>query len=499
MALNELIAQGAQFAPAPDPFKQYAVMQQLQQGQQQNALNQLKMQEAQRAFEEQNQMRALYKGVTDMQDPSLAGRVAGINPAAGWAVTKAQQDAMKVKADALKTGADAVGTALKNSRTALDGITTPEQYMQWHLANHSDPVLGSWLKERGSTPEQSLKRIQQAIQEGRFPQLLNESKIGAEKALENHFVNRDNGQTIDTLQMPKYGAGPATVVQGSVATKVADPNTVATNASRERIAAKRLEQETASGNYTPETIDFLAQTLVTTGQLPPMGMGKAAAAARSMVFNRAQQIATGATPAPAGSPAGTPAGAPVIPMPDAVKNIATNKQDIAGQAATVKDFSSGLSSRRVTALNTALNHLGTMEALSKDLANTDVRVFNAAANTLAKQLGVAAPTSFDAARALVANEVIKAVIANGGSMAERKEAAETFARANSPEQLQGVANTYKELLAGQLTSLAQQYETGSGRKDFNKKLSPTAAKLMPAAPAAPAAAPSGWGKAEVVK
>jgi len=224
MALNELIAQGAQFAPAPDPFKQYAVMQQLQQGQQQNALNQLKMQEAQRAFEEQNQMRALYKGVTDMQDPSLAGRVAGINPAAGWAVTKAQQDAMKVKADALKTGADAVGTALKNSRTALDGITTPEQYMQWHLANHSDPVLGSWLKERGSTPEQSLKRIQQAIQEGRFPQLLNESKIGAEKALENHFVNRDNGQTIDTLQMPKYGGGPAVVVQGSAATKVADPN-----------------------------------------------------------------------------------------------------------------------------------------------------------------------------------------------------------------------------------------------------------------------------------
>jgi hypothetical protein len=276
--------------------------------------------------------------------------------------------------------------------------------------------------------------------------------------------------------------------------KMQTPDSIASNATQQRgqnlvdaRARDRLAQETASGHYTPETVDFLAQTYITTGQLPPMGMGKAAAEARAKVLDRAQQLATGKV-SPDAVPTATPS--------EAASNIAQNKQNIAGQTATVKDFSSGLSSRRVTALNTALNHLGTMESLSKDLANTDVRVFNAAANTLAKQLGVAAPTSFDAARALVANEVIKAVVANGGSMAERKEAAETFARASSPEQLAGVTKTYKELLAGQLTSLAQQYETGTGRKDFNAKLSPTAAKLVSPAPATPT---NGWGKVEVVK
>jgi len=34
------------------------------------------------------------------------------------------------------------------------------------------------------------------------------------------------------------------------------------------------------------------------------------------------------------------------------------------------------------------------------------------------------------------------------------------------------------LLGGQLTSLEQQYETGTGRKDFDKKLSPATRELL---------------------
>ena len=172
-----------------------------------------------------------------MQDPTLAGRVAGVNPAAGWAVTKAQQDFAKGRADASKTSADAVGTALKNSRMMLDGITTPEQYMQWHLGNHSDPVLGDWLKQRGVTAEQSLAKIQQAIREGKFPELLRESKLGSEKALENHFAQYDTGAQIGQTVTPKYGSGPATVVPGSVQTKQMTPGTAESN----RIAQGNLE------------------------------------------------------------------------------------------------------------------------------------------------------------------------------------------------------------------------------------------------------------------
>ena len=140
------------------------------------------------------------------------------------------------------------------------------------------------------------------------------------------------------------------------------------------------------------------------------------------------------------------------------------------------------------------NHLETMDKLADQLANTDVRIFNKAANALGKELGATAPTNFDAAKQLVASEVIKAVVQNGGGVTERQEAAEQFARANSPKQLKDVINTYRELLGGQLQSLKQQYETGTNRKDFNQKLLPNTRKLLETnAPGAAAPAPAAAG------
>ena len=231
MALNDLIAQGAQFAQAPDPFRQYAVMQQLEQGQQTNALNRMKMQEAQRGLQEQNQLRALYQGGMDMSSPEAVRRVAAISPAAAQALGTWQTKQAGDRATAQRSGADAVGTALKNSRMMLDGISTPEQYMQWHLGNHSDPVLGDWLKQRGVTAEKALQQIQQAMQTpGGFEQLLLQSKIGSEKALESHFAQFDNGSQIGQTVTPKYGGGAATVVPGSVQTKQMTPGQAESNA-----------------------------------------------------------------------------------------------------------------------------------------------------------------------------------------------------------------------------------------------------------------------------
>ncbi len=59
--LNALIAQGAQFRQAPDPFVQYGQMQQLEQNQQTNALNQMKMQEMQRGIETTNALNRAYQ------------------------------------------------------------------------------------------------------------------------------------------------------------------------------------------------------------------------------------------------------------------------------------------------------------------------------------------------------------------------------------------------------------------------------------------------------
>ena len=221
---------------------------------------------------------------------------------------------------------------------------------------------------------------------------------------------------------------------------------------------QRLAQETATGALTPETLDMAANVYLKTGQMPPLGMGKAATALRQSVLNRAAQIgskgADGATVAPA----------------DIAGNIVTAKQDVGMQTKAVKDFSTGTQGKQVNAFNTAIDHLSTMDKLSDALQGGDTKAINAIANTVARQTGASAPTNFDAAKQVVSAEIIKAIVASGGGVREREEAANNFAAANSPAQLKGVINTYKQLLGGQLNSLGLQYENTTGRKDFDKKL-----------------------------
>lgn len=221
---------------------------------------------------------------------------------------------------------------------------------------------------------------------------------------------------------------------------------------------QRLAQETATGALTPATLDMAANVYLKTGQMPPLGMGKAATALRQSVLNRAAEIggqgADGATVAPA----------------DIAGNIVSNKQDVGMQTKAVKDFSTGVQGKQVNAFNTAIDHLSTMDKLTDALQGGDTKAVNAIANTIASQTGSPAPTNFNAAKQIVTSEVIKAVVASGGGVKEREEAERNFAAAGSPAQLKGVINTYKQLLGGQLNSLGLQYENTTGRKDFDKKL-----------------------------
>jgi hypothetical protein len=230
---------------------------------------------------------------------------------------------------------------------------------------------------------------------------------------------------------------------------------------------RRLQEEAdSSGGLSPQALDIAAQMVVQSGVMPPLGSGKNASAARLQVMNRVAEM-TG-TDAAAGA-----------------SSIIGNQQNTLAAKAALKDFTSGISSRRVVANNTAINHLETMDKLAADLNNRDTRIFNAAGNAFATATGQTAPTSFDAAKQLVAAEVIKAVVSNGGGVTERQEAAQNFSRANSPQQLREVINTYRELLGGQLQSLEGQYKAGTGRDDFRTKfLTTNTQKVLPAAPAA---------------
>lgn len=177
-------------------------------------------------------------------------------------------------------------------------------------------------------------------------------------------------------------------------------------------------------------------------------------------------------------------------------NVAQISQDVKAAESVVKAFASGVEGRKVTAFNTAIDHLDTLEQLGAALKNNDVRLFNELSNRLGAATGQAAPTSFAQASKIVGGEISKAIVPGVGTGKEREEAAHAFNTANSPEQLAGAIATSKKLMGGQLRSLEHQYQRGTKRTDFaDTMLTPGARKAYQSAGAtAPAATrPAGVG------
>lgn len=101
---------------------------------------------------------------------------------------------------------------------------------------------------------------------------------------------------------------------------------------------------------------------------------------------------------------------------------------------------------------------------------------------MSTQLGGAAPTNFNAAKQIVADEVVKAIIGGGGGVGDRDKAQSIITSASSPGQLAGAIKTVKTLMAGQLHGLRLQYKNSVGLDDFETHLSPGAARELEAIP-----------------
>lgn len=137
----------------------------------------------------------------------------------------------------------------------------------------------------------------------------------------------------------------------------------------------------------------------------------------------------------------------------------------------MKEWNTGKLGNTVRSLNVANDHLVTLSQYASALQNGDARALNSLSNVFKSQFGQTAPTNFEAAKRIVADEVVKAVIGAGGAVSDREEAQRVISAANSPEQLAGVIATYKQLMRGQLLGLQQQYATSTGRQDFLDRLS----------------------------
>lgn len=439
--------------------------QQMQQVTRQNQLGEMQLAAAQRDQDAETRLNQLYAAGEDRTSPEFIQKVYGISVPKGMAYEKALSERQKAMTENETARVNLIDSKLKQRQAVLEKyVRTPEDYINWHLGTHEDKELNAFLNSMGITADTSRAKINESLSTpGGFEKLLLESQLGLAKVAEINkpkFEQQNLGGKVRTLQIPAQG-GAATVVPGSEANISMTPyQTQSLEMDKKKLAQaqQRLAQETATGNLTPQTLDFAAQMYTQTGQMPPMGMGKSAANLRAQILTRAAEIKMGG-----GASAEEAAG-----------GVVANKMDVKSKTKAVTDFSTGVQGKQVNAFNTAIDHLDTMDKLSDALINGDIKAFNAVGNMVSKQTGAPAPTNFNAAKQIVTSEIIKAVVASGGGVTERQEAEANFAAANSPTQLKGLIGTYKKLLGGQLNSLNLQYENTTGRKDFDKKLTPAA-------------------------
>jgi hypothetical protein len=150
-----------------------------------------------------------------------------------------------------------------------------------------------------------------------------------------------------------------------------------------------------------------------------------------------------------------------------------NSQDYYAQKVLQTKMVSGDMGKATRSLNVAQTHLDALDKAAEDLSSSDVKAFNRGANLLSKEFGGTKIASFQVAKNIVADEVIKSIVGGQNSDADRQHMQQLFDEANSPEQLKSAIAEARTLIGGQLKGMRTQF-TASGKSDadFDKFLDP---------------------------
>lgn len=226
MPINPNIALSVRGIELQDPLAQYGKVATIQNQQQQNALARMEMAQAERDLAATNALNQAYKNAYNLKTGEVDfNALRGSLATGGYGsklpeVEKKYYESRESKSKALKGETELLDSKLKQSRQFLETIDPADPnaataYMEWHKANHADPVIGKALLDRGITVEQSMARIQQLMQTpGGLARLIAESKLGTDEFMKQNKptttqVNR-GGQT-DIIQTPGLGGAPTTV------------------------------------------------------------------------------------------------------------------------------------------------------------------------------------------------------------------------------------------------------------------------------------------------
>ena len=137
----------------------------------------------------------------------------------------------------------------------------------------------------------------------------------------------------------------------------------------------------------------------------------------------------------------------------------------AARAATAKAFAAGKPAEQITALNTAIQHMGELHKAANELNNTSVPLYNSAENYVQnKVLGDKRPTNFMMAAHPVAEELSRVFKGSNMSDAEVKQWQQSLSPDMSPDQIQGAMGIAQKLMDGRINALQDQYKRGTNRE-----------------------------------
>lgn len=423
----------------------------------QNAMQAMTLQQAADAQAQRNALRAAVQGgqIDLTSAPGQAQALAtapDVAPALISSVQSGLTSAAKAKLDTAsagekealtgKTKQDTAIVAHQQHLQALATVNTPQDAVQWVV----DGVRS------GTLPEQGLPQALQAIQAASAsPQAFAQWKAGVQQS----------GVTVQQ-QLEMTAPKPTEMRLGNVV-KTIDMNPRSQSFGQEIVGAQnvgispdaQLSSETSRANNAAtigsENSRAAAQRAT---QLQIAGLGENGQISPNLEAE-AQLVAAGRAAPPTGMAATRPAAATLMARVAQI-NPDYDATTYGAKLAAAKGFTSGQQGNALRSIATANEHLSQLDTLGDALQNGQLPVVNQIANQFGVQTGAAPAQVFNAVKGVVAQEVVKAIIAGGGSVGEREEAAKAFSAASSPAQLKQTIAAYRTVMGAQQANLMEQ-------------------------------------------
>lgn len=439
-------------------------------------LNALQLLTAQQAQADDQSTREAYKANFGNPDKTLNALEAAGNYRAAQALRKAQLDekyraagtthlesqSLKEKELAGKTAQETRFAAAANHAQSLGMVQTPQDVAAY--IEKTMDISGIPPAQRDKARAEALQKVQDFGLEGwkeksgqaAIP-VLDRFKVEAENsrnALTNQTSRLNNADTNTTHIKTNSATIAGQALQGSLNRGQSDRNFNEGQAQKLKLAGYDPEGNVTGGGDGP--FAGLVNAIGNYEQASSTALARTPPAVRSQIIQQVKEK---------------------FPEYDGAQFAVRQK--------TLGSFTTGKQGDAVRSFGVASSHLDTLGQLSDALNNGDIKVINKIGNYVSEQTGHPAPTNFAAAKRIVADEIVKSVTGAAGALGDRETADKTLAAANSPEQLRGVINTYKQLMDGQIHGLRGQYKAGSGRDDFDTRFN-----IKPSTPAKPSGLPA---------